>query len=206
VKRHGDFQIGWLLVGRIGLDLVKGEIVRLHVDLVDGFEEGPFEMQARLLDLDDCAVAQQYAALCLVDGVPASEDHCNAKENNQAEKDRKEKAAKFYIVTRHDHPPFCGQKTPYFLMPSRIRPITQAAQLPWWASNTIAEMSTSTPMTTVAQTFEDRRFVPKATSSCYIQQGVKEAASATPTAATANRRAEVSPVSISPRLERQIDS
>jgi hypothetical protein len=38
-----------------------------------------------------------------------------------------------------------------------------------------------------------------------LQQGAKETVPATPTAATANRRAEASPVSISPRPDRQID-
>jgi hypothetical protein len=38
-----------------------------------------------------------------------------------------------------------------------------------------------------------------------LQQGVEETVPATPTAATADRRAEASPVSISPRPDRQID-
>ena len=87
VERDRDLEIGRLLVGRIGLHLRPGEGVGLHVDLGDGVDPRPFEMQAGLHDLDEGAVAQQDAALGLVDGVPAPEHDGEAKDRQKADDD-----------------------------------------------------------------------------------------------------------------------
>ena len=80
-QRHADFQIGRLLVERVGVHLIPGIGHGLDVDLLDAVKQRQLEAEAWRGGAYDRAVAQQDAALGLVDRVPAAEQE---NENDKA--------------------------------------------------------------------------------------------------------------------------
>src|SRR6185437_7124428 len=70
-QRDADLQVRRLLVVGIGIHLVPGIGHGLDADLLDAVHDRHLEAKSGLRGADDGAVAQQHAALGLIDGVPA---------------------------------------------------------------------------------------------------------------------------------------
>jgi hypothetical protein len=80
-QRHTDLEVGRLLVIGIGVHLVPGIGHRLDADLLHAVHHRQLEAEAGLGGANDRAVAQQDAALGLVDRVPTAEQE---NENDNA--------------------------------------------------------------------------------------------------------------------------